>query len=230
MVSYTSCIAVQLPHLAINCHFVSIHAATMGSYTMNGDSAPLDVAIVGGGAIGIITALGLLKRGVRVTIYERAASWPELGFTIAFTGMARHCLRRIDPDIVEAVERISQTNPVKTVRYWDGYNPRTKEAAESLDAAVIAETSEADMGYSGCLRSRLFAEITPLLAKKGAVVRFGKQLVGYYDGKENAKVRLTFTDGTDAEADVGLWLPLSPPPRGCASTNDVLLWENSHRH
>jgi salicylate hydroxylase len=170
---------------------------------MNGDSAPLNVAIVGGGAIGVITALGLLKRGVNVTLYERAPSWPELGFTIAFTGMARHCLKRIDPDIAAAVERISQFNPVKTVRYWDGYNPRTKEVAESVEKSVVAETSEADMGYAGCLRSRLLAEITPLLEKKGGKVRFGKQLVGYYDSKENDKVRLTFTDGTDAEADVG---------------------------
>jgi salicylate hydroxylase len=175
----------------------------MGSHTINRDSAPLDVAIVGGGAIGVITALGFLRRGVRVTIYERAPSWPELGFTIAFTGMARQCLRRIDPDILETIERISQFNPVKTVRYWDGYSPRTKEAAEAIETAVVAETSEADMGYAGCLRSRLLAEITPLIAKKGGVVRFEKQLVGYYDNRENDKVRLTFTDGTDAGADVG---------------------------
>lgn len=175
----------------------------MPSETSNGVSAPLDVAIVGGGAIGVITALGFLRRGARVTIYERAPNWPELGFTIAFTGMARQCLGRIDPDILETVERISQFNPVKTVRYWDGYSPRTKEAAESVKTAVVAETSEADMGYAGCLRSRLLTEITPLIAKKGGLVRFGKQLVGYYDKKKNDKVRLTFADGTDAEADVG---------------------------
>ena len=175
----------------------------MGDHTTDGGSAPLDVAIVGGGAIGIITALGFLRRGVRVTIYERAPSWPELGFTIALTGMARQCLGRIDPDILEAIEPILQFNPVKTVRYWDGYSPRTKEAAEAIETSVIAETSESDMGYAGCLRSRLFAVITPLLAKKGAVVRFGKQLVAYDDNEDNDKVRLTFTDDTNAEADVG---------------------------
>lgn len=189
-----------------NCQIFCSHphcAVPMPSETTNGGPVPLDVAIIGGGAIGVITALGFLRRGVRVTIYERAPSWPELGFTIAFTGMARQCLQRIDPDILETVERISQFNPVKTVRYWDGYSPRTKEAAESVDTSVVAETSEADMGYAGCLRSRLLSEITPLIAKKGGVVRLGKQLVGYYDNKENDKVRLTFADGTDAEADVG---------------------------
>lgn len=128
-----------------------------------------------------------------VTTYERVPSWPELGFTIAFTGMARKCLIRIDPDILEIIERISQFNPVKTVRYWDGYSPRTKEAAEAVETAIIAETSEADTGYAGCLRSRLLAEITPLIAEKGGVVVFGKQLVGYDDNKENDKVKLTFT-------------------------------------
>lgn len=70
----------------------------MGSHTTNEGSGPLDVAIIGGGAIGVIAAIGFLQRGVRVTIYERAPSWPELGFTIALTGMARQCLQRIDPD------------------------------------------------------------------------------------------------------------------------------------
>lgn len=186
----------------IDRHLDSILTVPMGSHTINGDSGPLDVAIIGAGAIGVITALGFLRRGVRVTIYERAPSWPELGFTIALTGMARQCLGRIDPDILEAVEPILQYNPVKTVRYWDGYSPRTKEAAEAVETSVIAETSEADMGYAGCLRSRLLGSIAPLLAKKGAVVRFEKQLVGYYDNKDSGKVKLTFTDGTDAEADV----------------------------
>lgn len=181
----------------------------MGDHTVDGGSAPLDVAIVGGGAIGIITALGFLRRGASITIYERAPSWPELGFTIALTGMARQCLGRIDPDILEAIQPILQFNPVKTVRYWDGYSPRTKEAAEAIETSVIAETSESDMGYAGCLRSRLLAVITPLLAEKGAVVRFGKQLVRYDDNKDNDKVRLTFTDGTDAEADVGSRSPFA---------------------
>lgn len=37
-------------------------------------SSSLNVAIVGGGIIGVITALGLLRRGMRVTIYERASN------------------------------------------------------------------------------------------------------------------------------------------------------------
>lgn len=38
----------------------------------------LDVAIVGGGIIGVMTALGLVRRGMRVKIYERTPSWHEI--------------------------------------------------------------------------------------------------------------------------------------------------------
>ena len=50
---------------------------------------PLDVAIVGGGIIGVMAALGLLRRGIRVKIYERGADWQEIGAGIGFTEIAR---------------------------------------------------------------------------------------------------------------------------------------------
>ncbi|KAK9311017.1 hypothetical protein V1524DRAFT_443794 [Lipomyces starkeyi] len=63
-------------------------AALNTAASSNGDSqAHLDVAIVGGGIIGPMTALGLLRRGLRVTVYERAATWPEIGAAFAFTGI-----------------------------------------------------------------------------------------------------------------------------------------------
>jgi len=42
-------------------------------------NASLDVAIVGGGIIGVVIALGLLQRGFRVTIYEKADDFHEMG-------------------------------------------------------------------------------------------------------------------------------------------------------
>lgn len=90
---------------------------------------PLDVAIVGGGIIGVITALGLLHRGMRVTIYERAAKWPDIGAAFAFTGVARECMQSMDPKILEALGRVAHRSPAETVRYWDGFHPRTKQAA-----------------------------------------------------------------------------------------------------
>ncbi|OIW25916.1 FAD/NAD(P)-binding domain-containing protein [Coniochaeta ligniaria NRRL 30616] len=165
---------------------------------------PLDVAIVGGGIIGVITALGLLHRGMRVTIYERAVKWPDIGAAFGFTAVARECMQRLDPSILEALGRVAHRSPAETIRYWDGFHPRTKQAAEDAETAVLFEVPEKHLAFWACLRTRFLLELAALIPQAGGVVQFGKQLVGYVDGLEegNDKVVLSFADGTSAEADV----------------------------
>lgn len=166
---------------------------------------PLDVAIVGGGIIGIITALGFLRRGMRVTIYERAAQWPDIGAAFAFTGVARECMQSLDPKVLEALGRVAQRSPVEKVRYWDGFHPRTKQAAEHAETAVLFEMPEDGLAYWACMRTRFLLELAAQIPHD--CVQFDKQLVAFVDGVEesNKKVALSFADGTTAEADVGLF-------------------------
>ena len=173
---------------------------------VNGE-APLDVAIVGGGVIGVITALGLVHRGMHVTIYERAPKWPDIGAAFAFTGVARECMQNLDPKILEALGRVAHRSPAEVVRGWDGFHPRTKEAAEQKETAMLFEIPEKNLAFWACLRTQFLLELTAQLPQDRDMVQFGKQLTGYVDGLEegNDKVVLNFADGTKAEADIGSW-------------------------
>ncbi|KAJ6119136.1 hypothetical protein N7523_003416 [Penicillium sp. IBT 18751x] len=163
---------------------------------------PLDVAIIGGGIIGVITALGLLHRGMRVRIYERAGKWPDIGAAFAFTGMARECMEKLNPQILESLGRVAHRSPAETVRYWDGFYPRTKQDAKDPETAVLFEVPEKNLAYWACLRTRFLLELAAQLPE--GVVHFGRQLVDYTDELEegNDKVVLRFADETTAEADL----------------------------
>ncbi len=98
--------------------------------TAGGDSSQpntaLEIAIIGGGIIGVMTALGLLRRGMRVAVYERASGWHETGVGFAFTGIARECMERLDPRVLAALRSVGEENRHEYNRYWDGFHPRTK--------------------------------------------------------------------------------------------------------
>lgn len=171
----------------------------MGS---SGEKAfPLDVAIVGGGIIGVMTALGLIHRGMRVTIYERAEDWHEIGAGFAFTAVARDCMQRISPAILEVLSRISEkTSSSEHTRYWNGFHPRSKDEAQDEATALLFQMAGKELDFWGCLRSHLLFGMAALLPEGTA--QFGKQLVEYNDDASKGKVMLGFSDGTEAEADV----------------------------
>ncbi|KAI3390923.1 hypothetical protein diail_8350 [Diaporthe ilicicola] len=167
-----------------------------------GGEPPISVAIVGGGIIGVVTALGLLKRGIEVKIYERGAKWPDIGAAFGFTGVARECMQRLDPKILEALVSVAQRSPEETVRYWDGYYPRNKESSQNPETAMLFDVPEGNLAFWACLRAHFIFKLKALISQD--VIQFAKQLTDYSDGLEdfNSKVVLNFTDGTKAEADV----------------------------
>lgn len=67
----------------------------MQFFTMAGDgisnTAEPRVAIVGGGIVGAILTLGLLRQNISVRVYERAGGFREIGAGMAFTAAARRC-------------------------------------------------------------------------------------------------------------------------------------------
>ncbi len=167
-----------------------------------------EVAVIGGGIIGVMTALGLLRHGMRVSVYERADNYPEIGVGMAFTGVARDCMRRLDPRVLEALSRVGEENQHAMNRYWDGFNPTSKESAQSPDDALLFQLSARELAYWGCLRSRFLQEMAAELPD--GVVKFGKQLASAVDDTGSEKVILRFADGSEAEADVGSHPLLSP--------------------
>ncbi|KAI0124995.1 putative salicylate hydroxylase [Xylariales sp. AK1849] len=161
----------------------------------------LDVAIVGGGIIGVMTALGLVRRGMRVKIYERAPSWHEIGAGFGFTGIARECMQRLDPALLETLSRISQkASSSAHTRYWDAFHPRTKSDAEDEAKSLLFQTPERNLAFWGAVRSHLLLGMAAQLPE--GVVVFQKRLLGYQDKPESDRVVLHFADGDVANAHV----------------------------
>ena len=161
----------------------------------------LEVAIVGGGIIGVMTTLGLLRRGMRVKIYERAPSWHEIGAGFGFTGIARDCMQRLDPALLETLSRISQkTSSSAHTRYWDAFHPRTKHDAEDEAKSLLFQMPEKNLAFWGAVRSHLLLAMAAQLPE--GVVVFEKRLVSYRDELESDRVMLQFADGHVANAHV----------------------------
>lgn len=165
--------------------------------TSNGS---LEVAVVGGGIIGVMTALGLHRRGIKAVIYERAPTWHEVSVGFAFTGAAREWMEKLDPGILEVLASVSQkTDASATNNYWDAYNPKTREDADDESKALLFKMPN-KLLYWGCVRSHLLLGIAALLPD--GAVQFGKKLVKHEDDDESGKVTLHFEDGSTAKAHV----------------------------
>ncbi|KAK6066805.1 salicylate 1-monooxygenase SalA [Seiridium cupressi] len=167
--------------------------------TESGDtlgSARLKIAIIGSGIIGVMTALGLLQRGFDVKIYEQGASFQEVSAGFAFTGVARECMERLSPCILEALKRVGEENKHPQNRYWDGFS--NKQTARDQDS-LLFQLSARDLAYWGCLRSSLLRELAADLPP--GVTEFNKKLVSYIDNDSKEAALLSFEDGTIALAD-----------------------------
>ncbi|KAI8622915.1 putative salicylate hydroxylase [Xylariaceae sp. FL1651] len=159
----------------------------------------LDVAIVGGGIIGIMTAIGLLHRGINVAIYERASAWHEISAGFGLTGIARECMLRLDPTLLDTLSHISQkTGSSANIRYWDAFHPQTMQDAQQEKSALLYHMPEKELAFWGVVRAHLLQAMAAQLPD--GVVHFQKQLVGYEDELGNDRIVLHFADGTEADA------------------------------
>lgn len=62
----------------------------MAINSIDGPAEP-HIAIVGGGIVGLMLALGLARQTISVRVYEQAAGFREIGAGIAFSASARRC-------------------------------------------------------------------------------------------------------------------------------------------
>jgi salicylate hydroxylase len=61
----------------------------------------LPIAIIGGGLGGLALAIGLLRHGVKVHIYEASSAFSEIGAGVTFGANATTALGLIDPHLLE---------------------------------------------------------------------------------------------------------------------------------
>lgn len=175
-----------------------------------------EIAIVGGGIVGLVLAAGLTRRGVQVKLYEQARNFREIGAGIGFTKNTVGCMEKINPAVVTALRSggavnvsLDQQDPKSYLRWIDGYgqqregDPMYQKPLLKLDAGV--------KGWETVRRDQFLEDLVKVIPE--GVVHLRKRLDTIEDNEDVDKVYLNFTDGTRAEADAGkFWLcTLSTP-------------------
>ena len=169
--------------------------------------APLEVAIIGGGIVGIALTVGLCRLGVKVKVYEQSRGFREIGAGVAFTGCARRCMSLIDPAVIAAfdscgamgLKSADPSDPNDYLSWVDGYNA-------SRDGDPDGETPlfKADAGYKGFSGTRRDMLLEALVkAVPDGVIEFRKRLESIHERGRDDKILLKFADGTTAETDAG---------------------------
>lgn len=70
-------------------------------------------------------------------------------------------------------------------RYWDGFNPASKEAAQSAEFLLFQQSAR-ELDYTGCLLFVYLREIAKSLPD--GVIRFGKFLESYSENAEGVQL------------------------------------------
>ncbi len=164
---------------------------------------PVEVAIVGGGIIGLVLALGLIKRDIKVKIYEQARTFREIGAGVAFTANAIRCMHMVNPGIVEALRAVATSNgdaenPNDWLQWVDGYNQQSKDPH---DEQILFKLYAGYRGFEGCHRAHFLDELVKKIPE--GVVEFRKRLDTICERGYGENLQLKFVDGTSAEADAG---------------------------
>jgi salicylate hydroxylase len=161
----------------------------------------LEVAIIGGGLVGLALAVGLHARAVRFTLYERVAAFGELGVGITITPNGHAALAALDPRLEEYLMMAQQT-PLEHLTIVDGFRER-EAAADDATTSIEDEIHQLRPlhGFRAIRRSDLVDAMVKLVPPEN--VRVGKCLQSVQTPEDGGRTILTFRDGSTAEADVG---------------------------
>ncbi|KAL9110681.1 MAG: hypothetical protein Q9227_004858 [Pyrenula ochraceoflavens] len=169
------------------------------------DEEPLDVAIVGGGIVGLALAVGLLRRGIKVKVFEQARGFREIGAGIAFTANAIRCMNLIDPAIPTALRsggsvatsEGGEKDPNDWLRWIDGSNQWQNE--DPSYEKMLYKIDAGYKGFEGCRRDMFLEALAKVVPED--VIECRKRLDSLEERGVGEKIVLKFVDGTTAEAD-----------------------------
>lgn len=187
---------------------MSVNTSSNGTVFQN--HAQLPIAIIGGGLGGLALAIGLLKHGIKVQIYESAEAFSEIGAGVAFGINSVMALNLIDPRLLQGYKKHATFNadPDRAStfmsfrwgmdeRKYDGH--KAGDIMWDLDDNWQPERARAlGVRTRSCIhRARLLDEFVALLPED--VTSFRKSFV---DAEEqtDGSLKLRFADGTTALA------------------------------
>ncbi|KAH8693367.1 hypothetical protein GQ44DRAFT_792474 [Phaeosphaeriaceae sp. PMI808] len=143
----------------------------------------VEIAIIGGGIVGLVLTAGLTRRGVRVKLFEQARNFSKIGAGIGFTANTARCMGRINPDVVTALRAGGAIDGYGQQKEGD---PMYQKPLLKLDAGLG--------GWETVRRDRFLDDLVKVILE--GVVHLQKRLDTIEDNLRMDKVRLTFTDGS----------------------------------
>ena len=157
------------------------------------------VTVIGGGIGGLCLALGLLRRGVPVQVYEQAPAFGEIGQGIAFGPNSVRAMGLVDPAIELAFKTLATPNAEEEnediKRTWINF----RSGVDMADMfAKVCTSDERLTGLSSVHRARFMEELVNLVPE--GIAHFQKRLINLRRTSSGA-VQLTFEDGTIVETD-----------------------------
>jgi salicylate hydroxylase len=169
----------------------------------------LPIAIVGGGLGGLALAIGLLRFGVKVHIYEASPAFSEIGAGVTFGANATTALHLIDPRLLEGFMKHAtfNTDPERdstftTIRW--GMDERRTHGTKAGDFAFHQNNTYQPQGALAGLRmrgrihrARLLDEMVALLPTD--ITSFSKSFESVEE-MSTGVLQLRFTDGTTSLA------------------------------
>ncbi|KAI1213205.1 FAD/NAD(P)-binding domain-containing protein [Annulohypoxylon truncatum] len=168
------------------------------------EESPIEIAIVGGGIIGLCLAAGLIKQDVKVKVYEQAKGFREIGAGMAFTANAIRCMGLMNPDIASALRSggsvatsLDKDDPNDYLRWTDGYNKRRKD--DPTYQPLLYKIDAGYKGFEGTRRDQFLEALVKVIPQD--IVELKKRLDTIEEKGPDGRVQLKFTDGTTAVAD-----------------------------
>ncbi|OAK97946.1 mannitol 1-phosphate dehydrogenase [Phaeosphaeriaceae sp. SRC1lsM3a] len=166
----------------------------------------LPIAIVGGGLCGLALAIGLVKHGINVRIYESAPAFSEIGAGVAFGINSITALKLIDPRLLAGYKKHATFNaePARrntffTMRWGTDSarlnGPRAGDVAWDLDDVWHPERTQAlGVQTRSCIhRAHLLSELISLLPE--GITTFNKSFT-HATSLPDKTLILHFTDGS----------------------------------
>ena len=148
-----------------------------------------DIAIVGGGLVGLSLAIGLTRAGIKCTVYERAPQLRSVSQGIlAIKPIGMQALRDIHPDIPKGVAEVGCERLRSVLTKVDSEGNVTNTTNEHLGKDDMAKYGSKRVGITWHNMQQVLASLLP----PGAV-KTGRSLVRFVE--EDDTVQLYFDGG-----------------------------------
>ncbi|KAJ5584622.1 uncharacterized protein N7459_004422 [Penicillium hispanicum] len=157
------------------------------------------VTIIGGGIGGLALAAGLLRRNVRVQIYEAASAFTEIGLGLSIGPAAHRAMPLIDPQIREIYDSLVTTHADSPG--YEAYQQTWFEivwASGAREGELLMDLKALPSGQTTLRRASFLDALISLVPAE--IVHFGKRLDRLVEEAEG--VQLRFDDGSVVRADV----------------------------